>query len=110
MEQVAHHLPLERREVTLGIGRGIVLVAIDRFFELIAQRVFAAVAEDQALQAAPDAVLVGIAVAGATSVLGHSRSSILAHKIGIGDAERGQGVDLDRLHMLGLFILHVVIA
>ncbi|PAV74855.1 hypothetical protein WR25_14119 [Diploscapter pachys] len=71
MQQVAHHLPFQRRQVALGVGAGIVLMPVDRLFQLVAERFLLAAAEDQRAQPAPDTRFVGVAVTGATSVLCH---------------------------------------
>ena len=80
MEEIADHLPLERGQIALGIGAGIALMPIDRLFELIAQRFFLILPEDQAFQPAPYTIFVGVTVAGAaTGAVGHRGVSVLAH-------------------------------
>ena len=64
MEQVAEHLPLDRREV--ADDRRLAFVAFDRVLYLLAERRFAVVAEQQAAQGAPDASL-----AAAVQVVSH---------------------------------------
>ena len=109
MQQVAHHRPFERGEIAHRIGRRIVLVAVDRFLELVAERILRAPAEDQRLQPAPDSVLVRVAATGATSVIGHGRGSILTYEIGVGDAERGERGPLDLLHGVGLPVPQMIV-
>lgn len=82
-------------------------MAINGVLELIAQPTFLAVAEDQVAKAAPDAGLVGVAVAGATSVLGHL---VLFNGIGIGDTKRGERIALYRFHRIPFVVGDVVIA
>ena len=106
MEEVADHLAFQRRQVALGVGRGIALVPVDRLLQLVAQRILGFAAEDRALQPAPDAAFIATR-GGATSVLGQS---ILAYQIGVGDAEAGQNDGFDRLHCLCLDLPLMVIA
>jgi hypothetical protein len=61
MEQVAEHLPLDRRQV--ADDRRLALVALDRFLDLVAQGRFAVVAEQHRPDAAPDAALAATVVA-----------------------------------------------
>ena len=100
VEEIAHHLPFERRQVALGVGSGVALMAVDRLLQLVAQRVLGLAAEDQRLEALP----------AATSVVGHRRWSILADQIGVGDAEARERLPLDLLHALRLVVVLMVIA
>ncbi len=63
MQQVAHHLPLQRGQVALGIGAGIILMRVDHFLDLGAQA-FIGFPENPGAEMAPKAALGGAGVAG----------------------------------------------
>ena len=65
VEQVAQHLPLERAEVAALGRRGVGLV--DRVLELVAQRRFMILAEDQGAHAAPQPRAAFVVVAASPS-------------------------------------------
>ena len=68
MEQVAEHLPLNRRKIALG--RRPALMLVDRFLDLVAKRRFIFLAEEQPAQAAPQSS-AAIGCGAATGIVWH---------------------------------------
>ena len=84
-----------------------------------AQRIVSRIARNPAAEGPPDAGFVRrggvrdtasmVGGAGGTLAVGHGVRSVLSNHIRIGDAERGEGRDLDRFHRPCLVIVEMVI-
>ena len=90
MQQVAEHLPFGRREIARDGTR--ILGLVDRFLDLVAERLLAVLAEDQGAHAAPEPRSAFIVPA----------SPSVVHPIGVVDAEAGKRADFAALHVGGV--------
>src|SRR3546814_5816915 len=72
VEQVAHHLAFERREIALGVGAGLAFMLVDHLLEPGSKRLVGLVAEQERAQASPYPAAIG---GRGTRIVGHWSSS-----------------------------------
>src|SRR3546814_15079750 len=59
VEQVAHHLAFERREIALGVGAGLAFMLVDHLLEPGSKRLVGLVAEQERAPASPLPAAIG---------------------------------------------------
>src|SRR3546814_2491132 len=59
VEQVAHHLAFERREIALGVGAGLAFMLVDHLLEPGSKRLVGLVAEQERAHASPYPATIG---------------------------------------------------
>src|SRR3546814_15308998 len=74
VEQVAHHLAFERREIALGVGAGLAFMLVDHLLEPGSKRLVGLVAEQERAQASPYPAAIG---GRGTRSVGHWSSSLV---------------------------------